>query len=337
MQFLKIKNDITFSELSDRVGERNVDYILSANSLSRTPNVGKAYTNNYNNVLATNNYIDWQRKTTILNSFTQDSDIFETAALLDVAEWQVLSYTGALPYTLKIPEDIMISDGDDVVGDGVPVSNSVYEATMTSLSTPPHVVDPSIFNEYSTIPDLGNTAFSTSTSSSVFQYFNIPWGEVILYSEYYNTYVESPCYPEEVSDRRCANYTTMPDILYNYEPWQLYESSGPRSNTYEISAHRDMWSGDHSDGKANEFIRFIEAACYPIYQGAAVYTDVITLYISGKPLIRGVVSDVDTSWSGPILQDGWYAHFKISFTITEVSSTPLNNFVIRNLPLIGGY
>ena len=99
--------------------------------------------------------------------------------------------------------------------------------------------------------------------------------------------------------------------------------------------HRDMWSGDHSDGKANELIRFCEACCYPRFNGAAVNSGTVTLYIKGQPLISGIIEDVTVHWDGPILQDGWYGHFTLEITITEIASRALNYDVVKSMPLIG--
>ena len=127
----------------------------------------------------------------------------------------------------------------------------------------------------------------------------------------------------------------MPDLLYQYEPWQVYDSSGPRSNTYTIEAHRDMWTGDHRDGKANEMIRFFESNLYARYSGSSVITPLVTLYVAGSSLITGVMTDCSVTWDGPIGLDGWYLHFKMNFTIVEVSQTALNYDTIKKMPLIG--
>ena len=97
-----------------------------------------------------------------------------------------------------------------------------------------------------------------------------------------------------------------------------------------------MWSGDHRDGKANELIRFCEACCYPEYNGSAVNTSTVTLIIAGKPLIRGVMTDVSTTWSGPIGLDGYYLECELRISITEVSDKPLNYSYVKSREIIGG-
>lgn len=333
MQFLLINEDLTLSQLSDRVGERNVEYILSANNLTRTPRIGKQFQamveESYNSA-----EVDWQRKSTILNTFTDHSDIFEKAALLNENGWKTLSTYSTFPDALRIPESITISDGTDVLGDSDGVTSVIYRKAMSQLSTPPYIIDPGIFNEYSTMRN--STIFDTGTEmNNPIQGFNLPWGKVTLYSSLSDTSMDIPCYPEELEDSRTANYTTMPDLLYQYEPWYLYESSGPRQVSYKFELHRDMWTGDHRDGKCNQLIRFCEANCFPRFSGSAVNVPSVTLYVNGDCLISGIMTDVNKKWSGPIGLDGFYLYCELTLNITEVSKTPLNYDTVMNKSLIG--
>ena len=61
----------------------------------------------------------------------------------------------------------------------------------------------------------------------------------------------------------------------------------------------------------------------------------VTLYVSGSPLIHGVMEDVSVKWDGPILSDGWYAHCELTLNIIEISQQALTYDSVRNLPLIG--
>lgn len=333
MQFLLINEDLTLSQLSDRVGERNVEYILAANNLTRTPRIGKQFQAmveaSYNSA-----EVDWQRKSTILNTFTDHSDIFEKAALLNENGWKTLSTYSTFPDALRIPESIIISDGTDVLGDSDGVTSVIYRKAMSQLSTSPYIIDPGIFNEYSTMRN--STIFDTGTdTNNPIQGFNLPWGKVTLYSSLSDTSMDIPCYPEEMEDSRTANYTTMPDLLYQYEPWYLYESSGPRQVSYKFELHRDMWTGDHRDGKCNQLIRFCEANCFPRFSGSAVNVPSVTLYVNGDCLISGIMTDVTKKWSGPIGLDGFYLYCELTLNITEVSKTPLNYDTVMNKSLIG--
>lgn len=367
MQYLKIKTSTTLADLSDRVGSRNVPYVLAQNNLTRTPRIGAAFKKlcddiveaayekraaQYASARAARSsvwrsndepLVDWQRRYSILNTMTEDSDVFELACSLNDEGWVVLSELGTFPSMLKIPEDITLADATDIIGDGMPVEAMIYDKASQQLTTEPHTIDTSIFTDYNAgtgslaIDGISSTsaALSITAWSDPFQWFDLPWGQVSLYSSIADATVDFPVYPQEVSDSRKANYTTMPDLLYQYEPWQIYQSSGPRENTYEFDFHRDMWTGDHRDGLANQLIRFCEANCYPEYNGSAVNTATVTLYMGGKELITGVVTNVDTSWDGPIGLDGWYLHCRLSLTIIEVSKTALSYSTMMNKEIIG--
>ena len=334
MQFIPINPTDKLETFVNTFGRSTTGLIMSANGLDWKPNVGQQFYNKCNAIVQTADAVDYQRKTTLLNSYVQDDDVFERAALAGSSEWKVLSQIGTFPDMLKVPETLTISDYSGVLGSGRAVSRNVYEAVMSQLKTPPHVVDPSAFNEYSTIQNVP-LAGGGATSSNTFQWFKLPWGEVSLYSSLDQESMDFPCYPEEFSDGRIANYTTLPDLLYQYEPWQLYQSSGPRKASLAFHFHRDMWSGDHRDGMANKLIRFCEAHCYPKFNGSLVNTSISTMYVHGYPLIRGVITDVSPEWSGPLGLDGWYLECKLTLTITEVSEQPLNYDKVKSLPLIG--
>lgn len=333
MQFLTLDKETKLKGFSDEVGSRNADYILAANSIDRSPNIGKKFYQSCEAAKKSTESITWRRKSQILNTFTQDSDIFETAALLGENDWKVLSALGTFPGMVKVPDSITLPDSVNILGNGQGVKSEIYNKAMKSLEEH-NYVDPSIFNEYSNIKN-SKIAEGASHSSSTFSGFNLPWGQVTLASSISDDSIDFPVYPEEISDSRKANYTTMPDILYQYEPWQLYNSSGPRTNTYLFHFHRDMWTGDHRDGKANELIRYCESNCYPEFNGSAVNVPTVTLYIAGSPLIHGVMTQVDTKWDGPIGLDGYYLNCELSITITEVSETALNYNVIKGKSLIG--
>lgn len=336
MQFLSIENTTRLSELSERVGSRNVEYILALNDLTRTPDIGQQFYTRCEDIQQNTEEVPYQRKITILNSFTQDSDVFETAALLSENGWKVLSNLNTFPDRLRIPDTITLPDSTDIIGNGIYIGSVPYNKAMNWLNTPPHTIDPSIFNEYSTIRSARVQAFSPYGGvTERNQWFNLPWGEVTLYSSLSGDSVDFPVYPEEVEDGVKANYTTMPDILYQYEPWYLYQSSGPRSNTYEFFFHRDMWTGDHRDGRANQLIRFCQANCYPEFNGSAVNVSTVSLYVSGSNLITGILTECNTQWSGPLLSDGWYASCRLTLSITEISQEALNYTVQANKPLIG--
>ena len=341
MQYLTITDDMTLSQLSSRVGSTNVDSILNLHSLSRTPEIGSAYSDLIQKKIKeyddehSGEPVDYQRKQSILNTMTGDADVFEIAALLGEDGWKVLDSLGTIPGTLKIPETITLPDSVDITGGtNTPISQAVYEKAMRYLKNNQDI-DPVIFNEYSSRKT--SQIKGTMSVSNPIQWFKLPWGKISLFSSLSGESVDFPVYPKGLDDSVQANYDTMPDMLYQYEPWQIYKSSGPRTNTYDFDIHRDMWSGDHRDGKCAELIRFCQANCYPKYQGVSVQTPTVTLYIEGEKHITGVMVNVKVSWDeeSPIGLDGFYLHLTLSITITEVADEVLTYETIQKKGLIG--
>ena len=332
MQFLKIAKDLTLSALSNVVGERNVDAVLNANSMERSVNVGKAFYDR-----ETTGVVDYQKKMNILNQFVGDSDLFEKAALGSEDDWKVLAQYNSFADAMKIPEEVKLPSSEGVLGNGEPVSDSVYRKCMESLKSSLHIIDPSIFAEYNASysgTSFGVTSDGRIMGNEMFQWFKLPWGEICLYSSLSDEMIYFPVYPEEFDDGRSANYEEMGEMLYQYEPWNVYKSSGPREITLTFQFHRDMWTGDHRDGNANALIRSCEANCFPRYEGSLVNAPLVTMYIHGQNLITGIMTDCKKSWSGPIGLDGFYLVCDLSITIKEVSPEALNYDVVKGMRLI---
>lgn len=333
MQFLQIDNDTTLTGLKDMVGARNVDSILSLNSLSRTPNVGAELNSLYETIVSNSEPVTNQRKKSVLNTLTSDSDVFETAALLGEDGWKFMSGISTFPNMLRIPQTIELPDSTKILGgSNQPVSEAIYAKAMKYLDSGLDI-DPIIFNEYSSQRASG--AGGNVSSGTPFQWFKLPWGEITLYSSFSGEAIDFPVFPEEYEDGRVANYDTMPDMIYQYEPWYIYKGSGPRSISLTFKFHRDMWTGDHRDGKANDLIRFCEANCYADYSGASVVTSTVTLYISGNTYISGVMTEVKPHYYGPIGLDNFPLMVDLSITINEVSAIPLSYSSVRRKKLIG--
>ena len=341
MQFLEISPVETLLSLSDKVGKKNVEEVLVANQISRVRNVGEAFTNMCNEIVESAKPVSAKEKTSILNTFTSDSDVFEAAALLGEMPWKVLNKLGTMPGFLKIPETIdPIPNSASVLGGRAePISSVIYSKVMQCLKNS-SIIDSAIFNDYSAAAPFTLSRSTSSTAGGhqeVFNGFKIPWGKIQLYSSLADTTIDFPVYPEEIEETRSASYSTMPDMIYQYEPWLTYQSSGPRTQEYTFHFHRDMWSGNHLDGKANELIRFCEANCYARYSGSAVYSSIVRMYINGVTHISGVMDSVSKHWSGPIGRDGWYLDCELTLSITEVADEALSYDTVRTMGLIGGH
>lgn len=331
MKYLQITPTTTLSQLADIVGERNVDYVLNANGLTRSVNIGKQLFDRN-----TAGSIDAQSKISVLNGLVANSDVYEKAALGTEADWYSLYTYGTFTDCIVIPDEIDLPSSDTILGNGEPISDDLYKKCNASLKNTGEV-DPGIFTEYSVsaLNAYGMQSGSyNSKNINPFEWFNLPWGKVSLYSSLSNSSIDFPVYPEEYSDGYSANYDQMPSMLYQPEPWYVYKDSGPRQNTFTFKMHRDMWTGDHRDGLANKLVRFCEANCFPRYEGSAVYTSRVSLYINGKNLITGILTSCKADWSGPIGLDGFYLELTLSLEITEVSAYPLNYDTVMNKGLI---
>lgn len=340
MKFIPIDETTTYKELVASVGRAGVLSVLGLNGLQVVPDIGQKFQQICQEANAVTDFVSPARKISILSTFSSDSDVFEKAATLSEDAWKVLSKLGTFTDFLRVPEGVAVSNKGRVLGNGVPISKNIMESVFRVILGAPRagsvalgkIVE--IFSKLhpSSVPQNRS---SRRTSSNMFEWFKIPWGEVTLRSSISGESIEFPVYPENPQDKRSANYITMPDMLYQYEPWQLYQGSGPRSNSYKFHMHRDMWTGDHRDGKANELIRACQATCYANYNGSLVNTPTVSLYVAGSLLISGIMTEVPVEWSGPIGLDGWYLEFVLTLNITEVSKEPLNYSSVKSLPLIG--
>lgn len=331
MRMLPVDKSMQLTQLSKMVGPQNTTPVLIANGIDRVVDVGKAVYDRCSNIISStyNTVLSKQRKVTWLNWLRGDSDLFESAAMFSEYEWNVLDNTGTFPYTLNIPDGMNLVDSSTIIGNNTPTDNLVAKEAVNQMQQYGKI-DPALFITYSTIPSTNTGYVHTSGVHNVFECFKIPWGEVTLYSALSNEHQDFPVYPEKLSDKAVADYDTMPDILYQYEPWYVYRSSGPRENQYVFDFHRDMWTGDHRDGYAYRLIQFCKANCYPRYSGSAVNTSFVTLYIGGQPIIHGILKEVNDDWDGPLGLDKRPLHCTLTLTIAEVSKESLNYDYVKN-------
>lgn len=336
MQFLKIDSTMRLTDLANIIGQKNIESTLSLNNMQRTPNIMDAYNAMRNIFIQSQDIVSFERKMSLLNQTVHDSELFEIVALQDEDSWKLFSTVGTLDGYIRIPDTVQLPNSSNVIGDtSQPVSKTIYNNAMSCLKRNMNV-QPEVFNQYTSVTSA-SLGYGASQSGSIYYNFKIPFGSVSLYSSLADEMVEFPVYPSELSDGVKANYDTMPDMLFQYEPWQIYKSSGPRQCILTFDMHRDMWTGDHRDGMCNSLIRFCEANCYPRFNGAAVHTAECTMYISGHPFVTGIITDVTPKWdtNSPIGLDGFYLHVQLSITFTEVSTEPLDFDTVRRKGLIG--
>jgi len=333
MKMLPVSKDTTLTQLTRIVGQQ-VSKLLGINRVPRVNKVGQALHDRCEQIASdTNIEVTNQRKVSMLNKLRGDADLFERAALMSDSEWRVLDTTGSFQDTLLVPDDIHLVDQSTLLGNQQQITASVGNAAVEQMQLYGRV-EPALFITYSQLPATNIGYVPSPETPNVFQWFRIPWGKISLYSALSNEYMDFPVYPETISDKTVASYDEMPDMLYQYEPWYLYKSSGPRENSYKFNFHRDMWTGDHRDGYAFKLIQFCKANCYPSYNGSLVNTSFVTLYIGGHQIIHGVLKDVSEEWDGPIGLDDYYLHCVLTLTIAEVSKEPLNYDYVKAKPYL---
>ena len=152
-------------------------------------------------------------------------------------------------------------------------------------------------------------------------------GNIFLsYSQPQNIYF--PCYPESVSDSNQASYSAE-SILGRSEPFQYYTGSGPRSVSIKFQMHTDMVDDINYVYTVADRV---EACCYPRY-GSGIAATKVRLHVGANIDITGIISNVSTDYSGPILDitgntaiDSMavprYAVVDIGFSVTEVTGNP---------------
>ena len=153
-----------------------------------------------------------------------------------------------------------------------------------------------------------------------------------------------PCYPEQVSDSNQASYTPH-SLLGSPEPIQVYQHSGPRTVQVSFNMHSDMvykLSGISGDiDYIYKLTSAIEACCYPKYGESKISAIKVLLRIGENISIQGIISSVNTTYSGPILdttgnetrsriQHPKYAMINLSFGVTEVMGANNNGEIPLN-------
>ncbi len=335
MQYLEVSRDMSLTDLAGIVGERNVDTILNTNGLKRTVNVGQQFYNRQADIQK-NIPVDTQQKLNLLNQFVQDSDLFQKAYLGSSLDWKSLAQYNCFSDAIRIPIEVKLPDSLGVLGNNEPILDSIYKKSIDHLKAYGEV-DPSIFSEYDASYASSSVGITevAGNAGSLSEWFAIPFGAVCLKSSIEDEMLYFPVYPNELDDGVSANYEEMGEMLYQYEPWKVYKSSGPREMTFTFEFHRDMWTGDHRDEGANNLVRGCMANCYPEFDGSLINVPIVTLYIEGANYITGVMTNCKVHWSGPIGLDGFYLFCNLSFTIVEISPEPLNYYSERYKRLIG--
>jgi len=267
---------------------------------------------------------DARRALTIAATST---DTFAAAVTLDLQELQILGRENLFPDKVHIPDHSPLTSG--VVGNGTAVPALTLRSALDAV-------------------DAGQAPFSSPNFAAMTQSLTVPqivngsgdnggnWHitlaeEVgIAIDRATPAYMMIPCYPDGgIPDEFNANYEEMPEARHQYEPWQIYKSSGGRTVTAVFKLARVLWSGDYRDGHCENLIRYCQSAAYCNYLGALVDMPLVTLICGEYFKIRGHVHSVGVNWYGEFGEDLKPLLADLKITIQEVSDTPLNADAIR--------
>lgn len=156
-----------------------------------------------------------------------------------------------------------------------------------------------------------------------------PTGDVTIQVEGESP-VEIPCFPESVSDNISATWSQEMTTYQHYEPQNTYNKSGPRVVSCTFKIHRAMWDGNQDSGKSEELVSYMQSALYPDYDTQASEPPRVTLIIGKSIRVVGILTSMETSYSGPIGPDNKYDCVDISISITEESDNVLSTDAVRS-------
>lgn len=126
--------------------------------------------------------------------------------------------------------------------------------------------------------------------------------------------IEFDVEPEEITDTTTANFDPQ-EIRGRSSPFQGYNSSGPRTVSFELVLHQDLCK----DGLLNT-INHLKSLAYPGYGG--VLSPPSCIVRLGKMVhMKATVSDVGVTWQKPY-RDQLYLVATVSLSFTEVVNTP---------------
>jgi len=255
------------------------------------------------------------------------SDSLEANAIADLTgdAFALNQLFGVIPGVLTVPQHL--------VTDITPVDYSLQQAI---LEITPDESDPDSPTESLRIirAILRTTQIyvpiATDTgSSSEGNWYWKPRGEVMFQVEGQQP-MEIPCWPESVQDNTSATWSQEMTTYQHYEPQNTYKQSGPRTVSCTFVIHRAMWTGNQDDGNSERLVAYMQSACYPDYDKQSAEPPRVTLTIGNSIRIVGILTSLNTKFSGPIGPDTKYDCVDISVQITEESENVLSTSAVRN-------
>lgn len=160
-----------------------------------------------------------------------------------------------------------------------------------------------------------------------------------------------PGYPDEVSDQMNSHFQDS-SALGRSAPVYTFSSSGPRTVSFNLEFHRDMFEEINEfhktefggskfatgDDMAEQFIHALQAIAVPKYNlsNKAIEPPLVCIRLGREVFIKGVVtSGITVTYKKPILSNEKYAIVGVSFSVSEVdpydSTTVFKNGSFRGL------
>lgn len=245
-----------------------------------------------------------------------DRDKANVVAEFTPAEFKRYSVLGSVPGCLVVPAEFV----DEVT----PVTGHTQQAVLKDLllrevredlrADQPELQFPRIDAEFGDTQD---------------NWYWKPTGDVTFQVEGESP-IEIPCFPENVNDSTSATWSQEMTTYQHYEPQNTYNKSGPRIVSCAFKIHRAMWDGNQDSGKSEELVAYMQSACYPNYDTQASEPPRVTLIIGKSVRIVGILTSMETVYSGPIGPDNKYDCVDISISITEESDNVLSTEAVRS-------
>lgn len=300
----------------------HADEILRANNL---PNPSCPYSSVFNQLY--NNDFQSMNKLQVEPAYSEKSHIRGVQAQLNdnikaytIAEFSPSEFVrysvlGSFAGCLIVPNEYV----DEVI----PVSGNVQNSVLSD-----NTLDEVLSDLRTDAPILEFPRMDSDTGTTQDNWYWKPTGDVMIQVEGQQP-LEIPCFPESVSDSTSATWSQEMTTYQHYEPQNTYNKSGPRIVNCTFKIHRAMWDGNQDSGKSEELVAYMQSGCYPNYDTQASEPPRVTLIIGKSIRIVGILTSMETTYSGPIGPDNKYDCVDISISIQEESDNVLSTDAVR--------
>lgn len=245
-----------------------------------------------------------------------DRDLANVVAEFTPAEFIRYSVLGSVPGCLVVPTEFV----DDVK----PVSGHTQQAVLRD-----HRLSEVRDDLRADMTELEFPRIDSDFGETQDNWYWKPTGDVTIQVEG-EASLEIPCFPDSVNDSTSATWSQEMTTYQHYEPQNTYNKSGPRVVSCTFKIHRAMWDGNQDSGKSEELVAYMQSACYPNYDTQASEPPRVTLTIGKSVRIVGILTTMETVYSGPIGPDNKYDCVDISISITEESDNVLSTEAVRS-------